>query len=976
MINFTNVTNSAGITWTGERGGLSSAWTDFNGDGLPDLWLTFHSVSFPNSRPKLFINNGNGTFTEIGSELFGGFKFYSDAHGSAWADFDNDGDQDVFNIVGGDRGTGADPSLFFINQDGTLKENAAQLGVDFPDGRGRSPLWLDWNNDGKLDLLQLNETRSDGQAPTTLFEQTSNGFIDINNSTELPAISADYAQMTDLFNDGKLDLIFSHQGDIPWQIYTRNNEVFQNISSQFPIFREIRDFAIADFNGDLVNDIFAVRSSVLIETTESQVFQGEPNVAFAQLKANAGQAGVSFITSGNVTFDFSRRKDELKIETANIYLGANGINPSSQALISSNSSNSCGCATCQASALTLSQALTLSPNDPNVIGIKNITSSSPAGLYIGYDPATQTWQAVNLNSSGTKQIQLMIETANPLSNLTSIGFTNPDLSTVGALQPVFVTYDPQTGKYVNRALAAGLNMSIAGKSVTSGDFDNDGDIDIFVVRASLVGVGNLLYENQGNGTFIEVPQAAGATIAPLGAHYGQFNVLLNAVTADYDQDGFLDIYVSHSSREATQKNYLGLPPQLYKNQGNSNSWLEIDLEGVVSNRDGIGAKVFVTAGGKTQLREQNGGRHQYGQNFQRLHFGLGSNTVVDKIEIQWPSGIIQEMRNVSANQILDIVESTSSLTPQTINGTLNNDSLVGGITKDTIIGYQGNDLLIGNAGNDLLEGNIGNDTLDGSAGNDTLIGGNENDSLMGGSGKDQLEGGNGNDTLNGGFGKDTLIGGKGNDIYVVDDPDDVIIENSNQGRDTVETTLSSWTLGDNLENLTLSSSSSFEKLTINFVVNGTGNNLNNKIIGNQNPNLLAGKNGHDTLMGGHGNDTLTGGHGNDTLTGGRNADQFTFNNANEQDDTITDFKKYQGDKIVVSAAGFAGGLVLGVLNKNQFLSGKGIKEAATTTQRIIYNTTKGTLFFDADGSDSTSIPIKIATLSGAPSLVNTDILVI
>ncbi|PSF36601.1 calcium-binding protein [Aphanothece hegewaldii CCALA 016] len=961
MIQFIDVTNSSGIAWSGENSGFSTAWIDFNSDGLPDLWVTPHGFSLPNIAPKLYINNGNGTFTEVSDQLFGGFQFNSDTHGSAWADFDNDGDPDAFQLVGGGVGTGADPSLLFINENGTLKENAAQLGVDLPEGRGRSPLLFDWNNDGNLDLLEVNIARPDGLAPTTLFKQTSNGFIEINELVGLPPIAAEWAQIADLFGDGKPDLIF---GSDPLKVFTQENEVFQDISDQFPVINNIHDVAIADFNGDLINDIFAVRG---LPTNEiSQLFQGQSNVAFAILIADAGQAGVSFTTSGDVTFDFSSRIEGVAIDSSRIYLGANGISPSSQALITSNPSNSCGCATCRASALTLSQALSLSPNDPNVIGIKTITSNSAPGLYIGYDPATQTWQAVNHTRFFTKKLQLTIASTDPISNLTPIGFTNPDLSTLGALQPVLLMYDPQTGQYVDRTVEAGLSLPMVSRAMTSGDFDNDGDIDLFGTRAGMVSVGNILYENQGDGTFVEVPQAGSATTSAIGLHDQGFNANLSAITADYDQNGTLDIFVPHSALRNTEKNYLALPPQLYQNQGNDNSWLEIDLEGVVSNRDGIGAKVFVTAGGVTQLREQNGGRHQYGQNFQRLHFGLGSNTIVEKIAIQWPSGIIQEINNVSANQIINIVESTASLTPQTINGTFNNDSLFGGITDNTIFGYEGNDYLNGGAGNDLLRGHLGNDTLDGGAGDDTLFGSLDSDRLLGGSGNDQLNGEGGNDTLIGGFGIDTLIGLKGNDTYVVDDPNDVIIENVNEGRDTVETTLSSWTLGANVENLTFRSSSSFAKLTRNFFIYGTGNNLNNILTGNQNPNILEGNNGNDTLIGGNGNDILIGGIG---------ADRFTFNILRNQIDTITDFAKEQGDKIAISAAGFALDLVPGRLSSGRFLSGAGITEAANINQRFIYNTTNGALFFDADGSEITSLPIQIATLSGTPSLTHTDIVI-
>jgi hypothetical protein len=99
--------------------------------------------------------------------------------------------------------------------------------------------------------------------------------------------------------------------------------------------------------------------------------------------------------------------------------------------------------------------------------------------------------------------------------------------------------------------------------------------------------------------------------------------------------------------------------RLYRNLCNSgNHWLEIDLEGTASNRDGIGARVRVTAGGVTQTRVQDGGIHHRGQNHSRLHFGLAKNTKIDKVSIQWPSGTMQELAGVGVDQIMRIKEPT------------------------------------------------------------------------------------------------------------------------------------------------------------------------------------------------------------------------------------------------------------------------------------------------------------------------------
>ena len=128
----------------------------------------------------------------------------------------------------------------------------------------------------------------------------------------------------------------------------------------------------------------------------------------------------------------------------------------------------------------------------------------------------------------------------------------------------------------------------------------------------------------------------------------------------------------------------------------------------------------------------------------------------------------------------------------------------------------------------------------------TLTGNEFNNIVIGTGANDTLFGGIGNDTLNGGAGADAMTGGVGNDTYVVDNAGDVVTENLNEGTDTVNTALASYTVGANVENLTYTGTGNFT---------GTGNALANVIIGNS---------GNDTLNGGVGADTMTGGAGNDT----------------------------------------------------------------------------------------------------------------
>ncbi|MNZ23404.1 Bifunctional hemolysin/adenylate cyclase precursor [compost metagenome] len=165
----------------------------------------------------------------------------------------------------------------------------------------------------------------------------------------------------------------------------------------------------------------------------------------------------------------------------------------------------------------------------------------------------------------------------------------------------------------------------------------------------------------------------------------------------------------------------------------------------------------------------------------------------------------------------------------------------------------------GNALANTLTGNTGNDTLNGLGGVDLLVGGLGDDQLNGGADNDVLQGGVGNDILDGGTGNDSLDGGAGNDTYVVDSLGDSVVEALGGGTDTVLTILASYTLGDNVENLTKSDGGAFT---------GTGNALANTLTGNSGNDILNGLAGIDLLVGGGGDDQLNGGADNDVLQGG------------------------------------------------------------------------------------------------------------
>lgn len=194
-------------------------------------------------------------------------------------------------------------------------------------------------------------------------------------------------------------------------------------------------------------------------------------------------------------------------------------------------------------------------------------------------------------------------------------------------------------------------------------------------------------------------------------------------------------------------------------------------------------------------------------------------------------------------------------------------------------GSSSTDYLYSGPGDDFLEGGDGNDYLYGSDGNNQLFGGSGNDILDGGFGDDFLYGGDGDDMLFGGD-SDTMFGGAGNDKYYINSCYDIVVEGLDEGSDKVISTIS-YTLGDNVENLTLIGRES---------ENGTGNSLDNVIVGSDWANylyggagndILDGLNGDDTLHGDEDDDTLLGGAGDDVLNGGSGSDTLNGGAGND-----------------------------------------------------------------------------------------------
>ncbi len=186
---------------------------------------------------------------------------------------------------------------------------------------------------------------------------------------------------------------------------------------------------------------------------------------------------------------------------------------------------------------------------------------------------------------------------------------------------------------------------------TFGDFDNDGDLDLYVLNTN--GQGNKYYQNDGSGNFTSLNSTQ------VGTPLSNITATNSVAHSDYNNDGYLDLYVANTFTGGNARN------NLYLNNGGDQHFLELTLNGVESNNSAFGTKIWVKANidgsPRWQLRHLTGnptGNHS--QDDLRIHFGLGDAQIVDSLVIVWPLGLTEIYTNIEANQFLDYTEGATT----------------------------------------------------------------------------------------------------------------------------------------------------------------------------------------------------------------------------------------------------------------------------------------------------------------------------
>ncbi|WP_452226508.1 FG-GAP-like repeat-containing protein [Lacinutrix cladophorae] len=253
------------------------------------------------------------------------------------------------------------------------------------------------------------------------------------------------------------------------------------------------------------------------------------------------------------------------------------------------------------------------------------------------------------------------------------------------------------GTFVDESEYSGTNISIDAMTTTIGDYNNDGWFDIYVTNTT---AGNVLFRNEGDGTFANATEGSGTSYNSIGwgtvfldaendkdidmyvsgsldgtvpsfvsaAFYenigtGIFQAPANAgflgdnsesysnAVSDINKDGLIDIVVNNGGDDNVF---------IWKNLSiTTNNWLKVSLEGVQSNIDGIGSVIEISINGNKQYRYTHSGEGYMSQNSTTESFGLGNDTTIDYVKVTWLSGVVDIINNVSANQTIHIVENST-----------------------------------------------------------------------------------------------------------------------------------------------------------------------------------------------------------------------------------------------------------------------------------------------------------------------------
>ncbi|HXA07438.1 MAG TPA: CRTAC1 family protein [Bryobacteraceae bacterium] len=515
---------------------------------------------------------------------------------------------------------------------------AAQAGLvqTFPNGgveskkyiietTGSGAAFIDYNNDGLLDIFVLS-----GKGGTNrLYRNDGNGhFTDVTGETGLTSDGWSQGVCAgDFDNDGFTDLLVTSWGGLA--LYRNiGGKRFENVTKKAHLdqsrVRYNTGCAFLDYDNDGRLDIF-VANYVNFDFASAPKPGENPYCWYRDLAVNCGPRGLPFdrniLYHNNGDGTFSDVSD------------ASGISKPDQ-----------------------SYCLSVLTGDFNQDGRPDIfvaCDQTPSLLYINRGDGTFSEEALLRGAAFDENGKAMSGMGAASADYDGDG--KPDIFRSNFSDERETLYRNRgAAEFDDVTVAAGLahNTRFVGWGCGFLDFDNDGWKDLLLANGHVFPEVErlkidirykdraILYRNNGNGTFTDISEHAGEGILERHASRG-------VAFGDYDNDGSVEVLINNQNE----------PPSLLKSARKPfGNWVILKLEGTISNRSAIGARVRLTAGGHTQVDEVRSGGSYLSQNDLRLHFGLGPAAKIDRIAIDWPGGAHQIEENAGVNRIVTIRE--------------------------------------------------------------------------------------------------------------------------------------------------------------------------------------------------------------------------------------------------------------------------------------------------------------------------------